>query len=76
MLNAADQTLVSDLTGAPSSAQRRALAKIITLLESTRLDHRKRADEVLNALLPKTGKSFRLGISGVPGVGKSTIIET
>ena len=76
MLNAADQTLISDLTGAPSSAQRRALAKIITLLESTRLDHRKRADEVLNALLPRTGKSFRLGISGVPGVGKSTLIET
>ena len=76
MLNAADQILVRDLTGAPSSAQRRALAKIITLLESTRLDHRKRADEVLNALLPKTGKSFRLGISGVPGVGKSTLIET
>jgi LAO/AO transport system kinase len=76
MLNAADQTLVSDLTGAPSSAQRRALAKIITLLESTRLDHRKRADDVLNALLPKTGKSFRLGISGIPGVGKSTLIET
>ena len=76
MLNAADQTLVNDLTGAPSAAQRRALAKIITLLESTRLDHRKRADDVLNALLPKTGKSFRLGISGVPGVGKSTLIES
>ena len=76
MLNAADQALVSDLTGAPTSAQRRALAKIITLLESTRLDHRKRADDVLNAVLPKTGKSFRLGISGVPGVGKSTLIES
>jgi LAO/AO transport system kinase len=76
MLNAVDQALVNDLTGAPSSAQRRALAKIITLLESTRMDHRKRADEVLNTLLPKTGKSFRLGISGVPGVGKSTLIET
>lgn len=75
MLEAADQILVSDLTGAPSLKQRRALAKIITLLESTRLDHRKRADEVLNTLLPKTGKSFRLGISGVPGVGKSTLIE-
>jgi len=75
MLNTADQALVNDLTGAPSPSQRRALAKIITLLESTRLDHRKRADEVLNALLPKTGKSFRLGISGVPGVGKSTLIE-
>ena len=76
MLNAADQALIHDLVGAPSLSQRRALAKIITLLESTRLDHRKRADEVLNALLPKTGKSFRIGISGVPGVGKSTLIET
>ena len=75
MLQAADQILVSDLTSAPSLKQRRALAKIITLLESTRLDHRKRADEVLNTLLPKTGNSFRLGISGVPGVGKSTLIE-
>ena len=76
MLNAADHQLVIDLTGVPSPKQRRALAKVITLLESTRLDHRKRADSVLNALLPKTGKSFRLGISGVPGVGKSTLIET
>ena len=76
MLESADQILVSDLTGAPSLKQRRALAKIITLLESTRLDHRKRADEVLNTLLPKTGNSFRLGISGVPGVGKSTLIES
>jgi LAO/AO transport system kinase len=76
MLNAVDQVLVNELVGKPCPAQRRALAKIITLLESTRLDHRKRADEVLNALLPKTGKSFRLGISGVPGVGKSTLIET
>lgn len=76
MLNAADQTLIHDLVGAPSLSQRRALAKIITLLESTRLDHRKRADEVLNALLSKTGKSLRIGISGVPGVGKSTLIET
>ena len=76
MLEAADLALVSDLADAPSLKQRRALAKVITLLESTRLDHRKRADDVLNTLLPKTGKSFRLGISGVPGVGKSTLIET
>ena len=75
MLNAVDQALVNDLTGAPSPAQRRALAKIITLLESTRLDHRKRADEVLNALLPKTGKSFRIGISGVPGVPFCILLE-
>ncbi|MEI8268017.1 MAG: methylmalonyl Co-A mutase-associated GTPase MeaB [Betaproteobacteria bacterium] len=63
------------LTGPQGPAQRRALAKSITLLESTRPDHRARADEMLNALLPHTGRSFRLGISGVPGVGKSTFIE-
>ena len=56
-------------------AQRRAIAKAITLLESTRADHRAQADELLTALLPHTGKAFRLGISGVPGVGKSTFIE-
>lgn len=55
--------------------QRRAMAKAITLLESTRADHRVLADELLTALLPHTGNSFRLGISGVPGVGKSTFIE-
>jgi LAO/AO transport system kinase len=55
--------------------QRRALAKAITLLESTRPDHRERADALLNALLPHTGHAMRLGISGVPGVGKSTFIE-
>ena len=56
-------------------AQRRAIAKAITLLESTRADHRVQADELLTALLPHTGKALRLGISGVPGVGKSTFIE-
>jgi LAO/AO transport system kinase len=55
--------------------QRRAIAKAITLLESTRPDHRIQADELLTALLPHSGRSFRLGISGVPGVGKSTFIE-
>ena len=65
----------SAAAGAVSVASRRALAKAITLLESTRPDHRRRADELLNALLPHAGRSFRLGISGVPGVGKSTFIE-
>ena len=55
---------------------RRALAKAITLIESTRADHRLQADALLNTLLPHTGNSLRLGISGVPGVGKSTFIET
>lgn len=56
-------------------AQRRAMAKAITLLESTRADHRAAADALLTELLPHTGSSLRLGISGVPGVGKSTFIE-
>ena len=51
------------------------MAKAITLLESTRADHRQSADELLTGVLPHTGRSFRLGISGVPGVGKSTFIE-
>jgi LAO/AO transport system kinase len=71
----ADQALLDAVTGPPGAAQRRALAKTITLLESTRADHRARADELLNALLPHTGRAFRLGLSGVPGVGKSTFIE-
>ncbi len=70
--------MTDDLNGLLNTSQpiqRRAIAKAITLLESTRADHRAQADELLNALLPQTGKSFRLGISGVPGVGKSTFIE-
>jgi LAO/AO transport system kinase len=70
-----DAALRAQLLGPSGPAQRRALAKTITLLESTRSDHRARADELLNALLPKSGGAFRLGISGVPGVGKSTFIE-
>jgi LAO/AO transport system kinase len=77
-VNSEDQALVDAICGpgaSPGPAQRRAMAKAITLLESTRADHRLRADEVLNAVLPHSGQSFRLGISGVPGVGKSTFIE-
>lgn len=66
-----DQTLIA----AVRAGDRRALAKAITLLESTLPAHRRRADEMLDALLPATGHSLRLGISGVPGVGKSTFIE-
>ena len=71
-----DQALLASLLGPAGPRQRRALAKTITLLESTRADHRLRADELLTAVLPHTGRAFRLGISGVPGVGKSTFIET
>lgn len=74
-LDPADQRLVDGVLAA-GPAQRRSMAKAITLLESTRTDHRLRADAMLEALLPATGRSLRLGISGVPGVGKSTFIET
>lgn len=73
-LPANDQALFDDLV-TPGVKQRRAMAKTITLLESTRADHRLRADALLTALMPHTGRSLRLGISGVPGVGKSTFIE-
>ncbi len=67
--------LLQGLLHGTAAVQRRAMAKAITLLESTRVDHRVLADELLTAMLPHTGRSFRLGISGVPGVGKSTFIE-
>lgn len=67
--------LLADVLQGDATVQRRAIAKTITLLESTRADHRAQSDELLTALLPHTGKAFRLGISGVPGVGKSTFIE-
>jgi LAO/AO transport system kinase len=54
---------------------RRALAQAITLTESTRRDHRASASALLERLIPYAGNSIRLGISGVPGVGKSTFIE-
>jgi LAO/AO transport system kinase len=66
---------VNDLPTRVKAGERRALAKAITLVESTRADHREQADELLTALMPATGKALRLGISGVPGVGKSTFIE-
>jgi len=69
------QDLQQAITHDAGAAQRRAVAKAITLLESTRADHRARAQALLGALMPHTGRAFRLGLSGVPGVGKSTFIE-
>jgi LAO/AO transport system kinase len=71
----AQQPLLDGILQGTPAQQRRAMAKAITLLESTRADHRAQGDELLTGLLPHTGGSFRLGISGVPGVGKSTFIE-
>ncbi len=69
--DASDQKLVEGVL----ARRTRALAKAITLVESTRPDHQARAGALLEALLPHTGRSMRLGISGSPGVGKSTFIE-
>ncbi len=58
------------------SGNRRALAKAITLIESSLDTHREQAQEILEEVLPHSGNSIRIGITGVPGVGKSTFIET
>ena len=72
------------MTSAPDAAKlaaalergdRRALARAITIAESTRADHREVAEEILARVLPATGRALRVGISGAPGVGKSTFIE-
>ena len=52
------------------------LGRVITLVESTRLDHQNLAQDILEQCMPSTGKSVRIGITGVPGVGKSTFIES
>jgi LAO/AO transport system kinase len=68
------------VTGAPfvetlRKGDRRALARAITLVESTRSDHRVSAENLIAAILPYTGGAVRIGISGPPGAGKSTFIE-
>ena len=70
-----EETGPSGLAAAVLAGERRALARAITLIESSRPDHRERADALLEALLPAAGRSVRLGVSGAPGVGKSTFIE-
>jgi LAO/AO transport system kinase len=66
---------VDGLASRVRAGDRRGLAKAITLVESQRTDHRAAAQRLLERLLPETGRAVRVGISGVPGVGKSTFIE-
>ena len=54
---------------------RRALARAITLVESTRPEHRDQAERLIDAVLPDAGGAIRIGVSGPPGAGKSTFIE-
>ena len=67
--------VVSELAQQVVDGDRRALARAITLVESTRADHRAEAEALLAELLPHTGGAIRVGISGAPGAGKSTFIE-
>lgn len=66
---------VDALLRALERGDRRALARAITLVESTRSDHRDEAERLIESVLPKAGSAVRIGISGPPGVGKSTFIE-
>ncbi|MDO7653393.1 MAG: methylmalonyl Co-A mutase-associated GTPase MeaB, partial [Porticoccus sp.] len=66
---------ITELVAQLQKGDRRALAKAITLVESTHSNHREQAAQLLELIMPLTGNSIRLGISGVPGVGKSTFIE-
>lgn len=73
-MNSAD-TGVAALAAAIRAGNRADLARAITLLESTRADHRDRAQRLLMELMPDSGRALHVGITGVPGVGKSTTIE-
>ncbi|WP_300673369.1 methylmalonyl Co-A mutase-associated GTPase MeaB [Soonwooa sp.] len=66
------ETLVEGI----QSGDKRLIAKAITLVESKKLEHREKAEKLLKAIMPFTGKSIRVGITGVPGAGKSTFIES
>ncbi len=64
-----------ELAGALRAGDRRALARAITRIESTRARDRQAAEALLASLLPETGRAIRIGVSGAPGAGKSTFIE-
>ena len=66
---------VEELVSGITHGDRTMLSRAITLVESTLHDHQQRAQQVIERCLPYSGKSVRLGITGVPGAGKSTIIE-
>lgn len=67
---------IEDLAERVLSGDRASLARAITLIESRRSDHRAQAGALLQKLLPHTGRALRVGVTGVPGVGKSTTIDT
>jgi LAO/AO transport system kinase len=72
----ADETSARDLARRIASADRRALARAVTLVESTRPEDQKPAEALMAALPQPSGETLRIGVAGAPGVGKSTLIET
>jgi LAO/AO transport system kinase len=66
----------ADYVAGVRAGDRRVIAKTITLLESRRADHRELGQDVLDAIMSETGRGIRVGITGPPGVGKSSFIET
>lgn len=71
----ADFTDPDTLAASLLEGSRAALSRAITLVESTRADHRATAATLLDRLAPETGRAIRIGLSGVPGVGKSTLLD-
>jgi LAO/AO transport system kinase len=65
-----------DMAGRLAAGDRRALARAITLVESSRADHRLQARELMAALAPRPAPALRIGLTGTPGVGKSSFVET
>ena len=74
-MNAEVSSTAVALAEAIRGGDRSALARAITLIESTRADHREQAQQLLLALTPDAGSALHVGVTGVPGVGKSTAIE-
>jgi len=75
-INRAKQNSVNEFVTGVLNGNITFLSKAITLVESTNIKHQQKANEILNCCLPHSNKSIRIGITGVPGVGKSTFIET
>ena len=66
---------VDELVHGVENGDRALVGRALTLVESRRRDHREIAQELLRRLLPRTGRGFRVGVTGLPGVGKSTVLE-
>ena len=71
-MNISTETLIKGM----QSGDKRLLGKAITLVESRKPEHREQAEELLKMIMPFTGNSVRIGVTGVPGAGKSTFIES